>query len=116
MMATNPTLAALRRAAKGLLYPSESDEPFKAFRWPAVKGELTAETIRKAGKHPDNSPVEEVPLDEFFGELTEDLEAEGEEGEADAERYRNFEKTLREQLEGFKVFRVGDRNVTIYIV
>jgi hypothetical protein len=115
-MATSPVLSALKKASSGLLYPSESDEPFKAFSWPRQKGERAAQAVLRAGKHDPDSPVEEVPVEEFFNSVIEEWEAQGEEGQADAQRYRELLRVLREQLTDLKVFRIGQIQVAIYLI
>ncbi len=115
-MATDPTLTALKKASAGLLYPSESDAPFKAFRLAREKGERAAKAVLRVGKHAPDSPVEEVAVTELFNPLIEELKAQSAEGEADAQRYRELLQALREQLAGIKVFRVGQTQVAIYLV
>jgi hypothetical protein len=111
-MAADP-VSALKKASKGLLYPSEYDAPFQTVVWKGQQGALTKQAIRQLGKHPASAPVEQVSLEDFFGELTaEDSGA----GAADAEEYRVLLQVVQEQLSGVKVFRVGQTKVTIYIV
>jgi len=38
-------LTALKKAAKGLLVPSESDAPFTPFRWPQARGEISGDKV-----------------------------------------------------------------------
>jgi hypothetical protein len=115
-MATDPILTALKKASAGLLYPSESDEPFEAFHWPDQRGAITPEALLRAGQHDPNSKVEEMPFDQFFAKLGEEIAAQGEEGEADLKRYRKLEQALRKQLTDLKVFRVGQTAVSIYLI
>ena len=51
----NETVGALKRAAKGLRMPSETDAPFEAFAWDDA-GKLT----------PKGMAIEESSLDELF--------------------------------------------------
>jgi hypothetical protein len=107
------TVSALKKASKGLLYPSEYDAPFQTFVWKGQQGQLTKQAVRQLGKYPTSAPVEQVSLEDFFGELTaEDSGASTE----DAEKYRALLQVIKEQLSGVKVFRVGETKVTIYIV
>jgi hypothetical protein len=115
-MPTNPTVAALRNAARGLLYPSETDAPFKTFLWEGAGGDISAREVLRLGKQPPDAPVEESSLDDTFGELIDELEGQGEEEKEEAARYRNLLKVLREQLSGIKVFRVGQRKISVYVV
>ena len=115
-MPSNDALSALKKASKGLLYQSESDEPFKAFGWGKAEGRLTKKKILELSKHDPDSPVDEVSLDDFFQDLTQEQDWHGEEEKADVEKYQTLLKAIREQLSGVKVFKVGDTEKDIYIV
>ena len=107
------TSAALKKATRGLLYPSESDAPFQTIQWKGSEGPLTKQTVLKLGKHPASARVEQVSLDDFFEELTgEDSGADPE----DAAKFQALRQVIEGQLSGVKVFRVGETKVTIYIV
>ena len=99
-----PELAALRAAAEGLAYPSESDAPFDAFAWPG-DGDPAALAAANTGNGPDE--VEEVPAADFFAEL---------EGTSDAERFIELRRALESTLAGLRVLRVGSRKVDVFIV
>ncbi len=43
-------LTALQKASQGLLYPSDTDEPFEAFAWGKAAGDLDAETVRQLAR------------------------------------------------------------------
>ena len=102
-------LTALQNASQGLLYPSDSDEPFTAFIWGKAVGALDAETARRlAGADPE-APVRERTLAEFFTNLTDDAAP-------DADKYKALQKVVGEQLAAAKVFRFGDVDIDIYVV
>jgi hypothetical protein len=111
----NTTVEALTRASKGLLYLSEKDEPFTAFSWDHT-GELTPEALLRLGNHHPGEPVEEVDLETFFRDLTRQEDWHGEEEKATVAGYRKLLDAVRRHLEGSKVFRVGTKHVTIYLV
>lgn len=114
-MSTNDAIAALEKASEGLLYQSESDEPFTTFKWKA-DGELTAAAVLKCARKPAKTPVEEVPLADFFKDLTTDQDWYGEEEKATAEQYRGLLKAVKQNLADAKVFKVGKTKVSVFIV
>jgi len=95
-------------AIAGLTYPSDSDEPWRAFLWPAAK---LAVTPRQAlEQHVDaKRAIVEVSLETFFSQL----------GEADnAERYARLRRTVQQLLSNIAIIRVGDgeTQVGVFIV
>jgi hypothetical protein len=115
-MSSTEASAALAKASQGLLYPSESDEPFTAFTWKGAEGELTKEKLLKRARKPASSPVQEVPLKDFFKDLTTEQDWHGEEEKAAVEKYRNLLEALRQNLSDVKVFKVGTAKVGVFIV
>jgi hypothetical protein len=109
-------VTALKKASKGLLFPSESDEPFAAFTWGKADGKLTPDKVRKLAKHDADDPVEEVSPADLFKDLTEEQDWHGKKEKAQVKKFRDLEQTLRDQLADVKVFRVGETNIDIYIV
>jgi hypothetical protein len=101
------TLTALREASRGLFYPSESDAPLRVFRWKDCGKELSAQVVSALARQRRDAPVEEVSMEDFFGEL--------EEGE-EAERFRKLRRVLEEHLSGVRVFRIGAVKVKVYVV
>jgi len=102
-------LGALRKASQGLLYPSDTDEPFEAFAWGKAAGDLDAETARRLAGADPVAPVQERTLAEFFANLTDDAAP-------DADKYKDLQQVVGEQLSGAKVFRFGDVDIDIYVV
>jgi hypothetical protein len=99
-------LIILRSASEGLLYPSESDEPFEVFRWTAEEQLQAHHVLAKAGKEKDEN-VEEITLAEFFEGLSE---------HEDGERFKQLRRAIENQLRDVKVFRVGSIQIDVYIV
>src|SRR3954451_2127789 len=103
--------AVIRKAAAGLLYPSESDAPFELVRWDAGKGDPSPATVAAlaGGKGKRKArPVEEVPPDEFFAALAET---------DDAAKFKAVEQTLKKTLTDLRVYRVGgSTKVDIYVL
>src|SRR5262245_225766 len=115
-MSTAAAVAALKAASKGLTYQSESDAPFTAFTWKGAKGDPTKEEVLKRARKPPKAPVEGVPLEDFFKDLTAEQDWHGEEEKADVQKYRNLQEAVQANLSGAKVFKVGQRKVDVYIV
>jgi hypothetical protein len=92
----DPVLDALKKAAKGLMFPSETDAKLEAFRW-AAGGDLTpAKLAQLVGAEP-GTPVEEQTLEDFFRVIPSE----------DRPQFDQLAKTLKGQLTGVKVYKVG---------
>jgi hypothetical protein len=102
-------LTALQTASKGLLYPSETDEPFEPFSWGKADGDLTPQKVVQLAKAAAGAAVEEQPLADFFKYLT----AEGAEHGAE---FRILQQVIGQQLSGVRVFRIGAVGGGGYIV
>jgi Nuclease A inhibitor-like protein len=102
----DPVLAALSQAAQGLRYTSETDAPLEPFLWD-VKGDLTeAELHKRAGVGTDE-PVGADTLEDFFRAVPPE----------DRPQFDKLAATLRAQLSGIKVYRVGgEAEKTAFIV
>jgi Nuclease A inhibitor-like protein len=112
---TAAAIAALAEAAAGLTYQSETDAPFEPVVWRKADGRLTKGKLRKrVGKAA--GPVREVPLDEFFADLTAGQTWHGEREQAAADRYRNLLDVVRTRLADVRVFKVGGPRVDVYVV
>ena len=109
-------VTALKKASKGLLYPSETDAPFTVFTWGKAEGELAPEKVRKLAKHSADDPVEEVSLPDFFKDLTAEQDWHGNKEKAQVNRFRELQQAIQTNLSDPKVFRAGETNVDIYIV
>lgn len=95
-------LAAILKAADGLLYPSETDAPFDAVRW-GGKGTLDEAVAKVAA----GRPVEETTAGDFFEEL---------EASDEGERWKALREAIEGELDGVRVFRIGERRVDVYVV
>ncbi len=94
-------LRALKSASEGLLYPSESDEPFVMYVNPTREDVLP--TILP---HPGDR-VTETTVSEFFAELIA-----GEDGS----RFEQLQRVIESRLIAPRVFRIGEVTVDVYIV
>jgi hypothetical protein len=97
-------LDSLKKATDGLLYPSESDEPFEPFRWKRTTDDPAKEVAARAKP---GAKVREQSVADFFGALAD---------ADDAARFADLRRTLESKLAGLRVFRVGDIEVGIYLI
>jgi hypothetical protein len=102
-------LAALQQASAGLLYPSDSDEPFEAFSWGKANGNLTAAVVQKFASVGPKQAMKQTALGDFFKNLISD-------DNDDAEKYKALLQVVNQQLTGAKVFRFGEVEKEIYLV
>jgi hypothetical protein len=116
MANSSDALAALKEASNGLLYQSESDEPFTPFMWKKAEGALTPDVVLKRARKGTGTPVQVVSLQDFFKNLTADQDWYGDEEKATTERYRNLQKGIEQNLKDPKVFKVGKTKVTLFLV
>jgi hypothetical protein len=108
-------LDALKQATQGLTYQSESDAPFQTFTWQGGGDKLSKDGVLKLSGHKPKAKVEEVSLDDFFKDLTTDQDWYGAEEKATAQKYRDLLRTVKDQLSGARVFKVGKVNKDVYI-
>ena len=110
-------LATLQRLTEGLLWMSETDEPFEVFHWSQESmKELTKERLLYLTHHPGDTLVEQMDVDEFFSVAAENQDWFGDEERAIALRYRELLTTLKHHLNRLKVYRVGEVEIDIYIL
>jgi nuclease A inhibitor-like protein len=100
-------LNILKAASEGLLYPSESDEPFKVFCWPRETGQTAGEAVRAHIGEEEGKPVESVPADGFFAEMTDSDEA---------DRFAELRTALERVVPDFVVLRAGRINVSVFLI
>ena len=105
----------LEEATRGLLFMSESDYPFAVVRWQGGK-ELSPEYLREIAARDIAAPVVEITTADFFRVAAGEHEWKGEAELALAKRYQTLVRLLEENLKGVKVYRVGARNIDVYVV
>jgi len=93
----DPTLEALKKASKGMLFVSDTEAPLEPFAWKGA-GELTEDLVRKQAKVEEGTAVEATTLDRFFRAVPSE----------DKAKFRELAQVLKEQLSGVKVYKVGD--------
>jgi histidine triad (HIT) family protein len=90
-------LDALRAAAKGLVYTSETDSALEPFLWDG-SGPLTQKRLLQLAGAEAETKVEESSLDDFLHAVPPE----------DKGGFDRLAKVLGEQLSGVKVYKVGD--------
>jgi hypothetical protein len=98
-------LSILQTASEGLLYPSESDEPFNVFCWPRETAQTAQDAVRIHGGA--GEPIESVPIDGFFAALTDSDEA---------DRFAELRAALEHVVPDFVVLRAGRINVGVFLI
>lgn len=116
-MTDNPQLLAqLQYLSSGLLYISESDAPFETFLWQSITEEsLTPELVRQLANYPPQTPVEVISADQFFALALRQEEWHDEEDTQVVKRYQALVAALKENLSQLQVYRVGKREIDIWI-
>lgn len=106
----------LTEASKDLLFPSESDYPFEYVEWDTGGKKLTKKLIRQLTHKKTNDPVKSVSLDDFFSNVTEIKDWYGEQEKANAERFRQLQEVLKNNLANIRVFKVGKIEIDAYMI
>jgi hypothetical protein len=117
--ARTATLKALQAASKGLLFPSESDRPVKAFTWTAdqVKGAASAPEAISAAKGVDAAAIRSVALDDFFKPAATPQPWQDDAEKAVVRRFQELQKVLSETLQDPTAWRVeGGTTLDAYVV
>jgi hypothetical protein len=115
-MAESETLRQLRAAVDGLVYISETDAPWRAFHWLNATGDVTRGGVKYYAGHKSRSPSTEQDAGEFLDAFAATSEDMSDEEAADAARYAELRRVVRERLTGPKLVRVGRVRLTLYLV
>ncbi len=108
--------AKLQEAASGVFMPSESEFPFEGVHWQATRGDVTPQQILELAGHPQDTPVETVDLDYLFRNLAVEQEWHDDQQKEDVKKYKKLVDTLKTYLTDIQVYRVGKRNIDVYII
>jgi hypothetical protein len=105
-MRKHPAVDALRKAAKGLQYVSETEAGFEPFLW-EDGDKLTEERLLELAGAEGGTGVEQTGLDAFFRAVPPE----------DRAQFQKLAQTIKEHLSGVKVYKVGDEpEKQVYIV
>lgn len=106
----------LEKAARGLLFLSETDAPFTFAELFPAPAELTPDAVRAALGAPAETPVSGRTLDDFLSGHIEQADPEDPVARKNVRRFATLKDTLNETLSGATVFRVGDVQVRYYVL
>ncbi len=112
-MTTAEIIDRLQQATTDLVWTSESDYPFEVVTW-SKDTEPNPTTLFK-DLHPDTT-IETTTLQDFFAPALQSEDWYGEEEKATIDRYQTLVDTLASNLSDVVVFRVGEVELTVYIV
>lgn len=112
---SDPALKKLRTAADGLVLVSETDAPFEAFEWGAHDA-LTPSLVRELGGHAKRSKVAARDFRKFFEPLTQEQDWHEDEDKEQVRKYRELAAVVEKELTDATVYRVGETEVTYYVV
>ena len=116
-MNNSEIIEQLKSASDGLLCMSESEYPFEVFSWESQELlPLTTEKILQQTGHPQDTPVEVVTVDNFFRVATTEQDWYGEEEKETLQKYQALVETLKQNLSSPEVYRLGEREIDVYIV
>ncbi len=102
----DPVLDALKKASKGLLFPSESEAPLVPFAW-KDGDKLTADRLLTLAKAKAGTPVEQTTLDDLWQTVPSE----------DRAKFQALRRAIEGQLSGVTVYKVGDEaEKAVYIV
>ncbi len=101
-------LVTLRVATRGLLFPSESDKPIKAFsyRGDSKKRVLVSRILNAIAKLPAGAIIKTPTVEEFFQPVTETQDWFGPDEIRAAARFQTLVDTLQNTLTNVRVFHV----------
>jgi histidine triad (HIT) family protein len=108
--------AVLRKLTRGLLYMSESDEPFEIVRLEKPAGAFGAAEACLVTNRSPGCRVQEQSLEDFFSNLAQDRDWHGPPEKEDVRRYRELWHYFRDCLNESTVFQLGEIQVDIIIV
>jgi len=108
--------AVLRKLTRGLLYMSESDEPFEVVHLEATTGTYGAAEACLVTNRPPGCRVQKQSLEEFFGDLAQEHDWHGPSEKEDVRRYRELWHYFRDCLNELTVFQLGEIQVDVVIV
>jgi hypothetical protein len=102
----DPVVAALQKAARGLVYTSESEDKLEPFAW-EDGSTLTPKHLLELGGAEAGTAVEVSTLEDFLHAVPPE----------DKAGFDRLVAVIKEQLSGVKVYKVGDEaEKAVYIV
>ena len=111
----NFILQTINKAAEGLFFISEGDNPFELIHIIDVKDSLELQLILLTGKEKD-TPVSIVSLEQFIQSQYKIYNGSSSEQEQNVHRLRNLEKVIKESLTDVIVYRIGKVQIDAFIL
>lgn len=105
----------LEKTIEGLWYMSETDAEISVFRGEKAESVRKESLIEQLGISPETNIIEKKFAD-FFKNLIETKDWFGEEEKEMAEKFLTLKNLLEENLRDLKVFKVGQIEVSIYVI
>lgn len=104
----------LKQATNGLLMTSESEYPFKVVTWKSPV--LNVTTLLKNAGHPQGTLVKIVGVDDFFKSSVSEEDWHENKEKATVKKFQNLVKILKANLTNLKVYKIGSKEIQVYIV
>jgi hypothetical protein len=104
-MKSESLAAILKKASKGLLFPSESDAPLEPFVWDQPDAPTPEALVEDAGME-EGTPTETMTLPAFFRAIPK----------SEKPKFDALAKVLKEHLSGIQVHKIGEVNLKVYIL
>lgn len=115
--ANSDLTAALQAACRDLQWISDTEAPFTVVFWQHPSfSDLTESTLLHLTRHPNNTPVECLDVDNFFDYSTRPQAWHSQADAEIAQRYQHLVETLKHWLSNLRVYRVGTIEFDIYVL
>lgn len=114
MLDATTLLQTIDEAARGLLFPSESDFPIEPFSY-GDQEPTPAALLEQRGLSAD-TPVEQAGLGDFFAGLTEASDDASEADRATAECFRSLMTVLEKNIEDVRMYRLGKVDIEVVVI
>ena len=106
----------LNSAVKGLLYQSESDEPFAVLHWRDAGIVCSPQQVLSRAQCPAGTSIRTKSLDDFFRDLVAEKSWYGDDEQAAARKYQRLKELIVNELTKVQVFLLGEIEVSIWII
>jgi hypothetical protein len=104
-MKPHPLIAALTKACRGVLFPSESDAPLEPFTWDG-SGEPTSAALTQSAGLDRKTPTQTTDLASLFRAVPKAKKA----------KFDAIAKLLSEHVSDIRVVKIGEVNVTVFVL
>jgi hypothetical protein len=116
-LAVDVFMQKLQELSDGLFFMSESDYPLEPIQFELkTTASLTSAEILQLVGQPPEAKVEVVELPYFFRNMTADTPEADEFAKDIAQRFRELQTYLQQNLQDLKVYRIGHREIQVFIL